>query len=180
MPDTAQALLWLAIFNPLWGPLNGLLPLFGFRPDAWLIEPAPARAALAISLCWSVGEGVLLLLAARRAVPRALYEAAALDGAGPLASFANITWPLLRPFQLILLCRDIVIVLGGSLTAATLITRGGPYYATAYLPYWAYRQLTEFGQIGYAATLSLVLFAVATAPIAVLVWLSRRWLVSDV
>lgn len=180
MPEAAQALLWLAIFNPLWGPFNALLPLFGYRPDAWLLEPAPARVALAIALCWSIGEGVLLMLAARRSVPPQLYEAAALDGAGRLARFATITWPLLRPFQLLLLCRDIVVVLGGSLAAAMLITRGGPYYATTYLPLWAYRQLTDFGFVGYAATLSLVLFALTAAPIALLVWLSRRWLVSDV
>lgn len=175
IPEVAYALLWLYIFNPLWGPLNRLLPLRGFRLDAWLLEPGPAKLAIAITLFWTVGEGIVLLLAARRDVPRELYEAAALDGAGPGALFARITLPLLLPFLVLLLCRDIIVSFGASFVAALVITRGGPYYATTYLPYWVYLQSTDFGNWGYAGALNLVLFGLTLLVLVVLLLLSRRW-----
>ena len=175
MPEVAYALLWLYIFSPLWGPLNWLLPLRGYALDAWLLEAGPAQLAVAITLFWTVGEGIVLLLAARRAVPAALHEAARLDGASPAASFVYITFPLLLPFQALLLCRDVVVTIGASFVAAQIITRGGPYYATTYLPYWAYLQSTDFGQFGYAAAVNLLLFGVKLAVLGVLMLLSYRW-----
>jgi len=59
--------------------------------------------------------------------------------------------------------------------AALIITRGGPYYATTYLPYWVYLNSTDFGQIGYAAALNLLLFALTLAILGALLLLSRRW-----
>jgi multiple sugar transport system permease protein len=175
IPEVAYAFLWLYIFNPLWGPLNWLLPLWGYRRDAWLLEPRPANVALAIMLFWTVGEGIVLLLAARRDIPRELFEAAALDGAGGGTSFARITLPLLLPFLLLLLCRDVIVSLGSSFVAALIITRGGPYYATTYLPYWAYLQATDFGQFGYAAALNLVVFALTLVIMLLLLAITRRW-----
>jgi len=175
LPEVAYAFLWLYLFNPLWGPLNWLLPLGGHRPDAWLLEPGPARLAVAITLFWTVGEGIMLLLAARRAIPGELYEAAALDGAEAAAAFRHITFPLLLPFQVLLLCRDVIVTIGASFVAALIITRGGPYYATTYLPYWVYLNSTDFGQIGYAAALNLLLFALTLAILGALLLLSRRW-----
>ena len=175
MPEVAYALLWLYIFSPLWGPLNWLLPLRGYAPDAWLLEPGPAQLAVAITLFWTVGEGIVLLLAARRTVPTALYEAARLDGASRAAAFVYITFPLLLPFQLLLLCRDVILTIGASFVAAQIMTRGGPYYATTYLPYWGYLQSTDVGQFGYAAALNLLLFGVTLAFLGTIVLLSRRW-----
>jgi multiple sugar transport system permease protein len=175
MPEMAYALIWLYIFNPIFGPLNWLLPVVGQRPDAWLLEPGPANVAVLLTLLWTVGEGVLLLLAARREIPAELYEAAALDGAGPRAQFTAITLPLLLPFQLVLLCRDVIVVLGASFTAAQVITNGGPYYATSYLPFWIYTYSTDFGRLGFAAALNLALFGLALLPLVALLLAGRRW-----
>jgi len=175
MPDVAYALLGLALFSPLWGPLNWLLPIAGYRPDAWLLQSGPANLAVAITLFWTVGEGIVLLLAARQAIPATLYEAAALDGAGAGRAFRHITLPLLLPFQALLLCRDIVVTIGGSFVAAQIITKGGPYYATTYLPYWIYLQSTGAGQLGYAAALNLLLFALTLGILGALALFSRRW-----
>jgi multiple sugar transport system permease protein len=175
IPEVAYALLWLYIFNPLWGPLNWLLPLWGFRADAWLLEPGPAKVAVALALCWTVGEGIALLLAARRGIPHELYEAAALDGAETGMAFARITLPLLMPFLVLLLCRDVIVTIGASFLAALIITRGGPYYATTFLPYWSYLQATDFGRLGYAAALNVVLFGLALAAMLGLLAASRRW-----
>ncbi len=175
IPDVVYALLWLYIFNPLWGPLNWLLPIAGFPTDGWLRLPGPAKLAVAISLCWTVGEGIVLLLAARRELSSELYEAAALDGAGPVAMFRAITLPLLLPFLTLLLCRDVIVSINASFIAALVMTQGGPYYATAYLPYWIYQNTTKFSQVGYAAALNLLLFALTLAVLALLLRLSRRW-----
>ena len=175
LPEVAYALIWLYIFNPVWGPLNWLLPLRGFPANAWLIEPGPAKLAIAITLLWTVGEGIVLLLAVRRDVPTALYEAAALDGANPETQFRFITLPLMLPFLVLLLCRDLLMTVGASFTAALVMTRGAPYYATTYLPYWIYLHTTDFGQWGYAAALNLVLFALTLGALLGLLVLSRRW-----
>jgi multiple sugar transport system permease protein len=175
MPEVAYALLWLYIFNPVWGPLNWVLPLRGFRTDAWLLEPGPAKLAIALMLCWTVGEGIVLLLAARRDIPSELYEAAAIDGATPGRMFTSITFPLLLPFQLLLLCRDVIISINASFVAALIITRGGPYYATTFLPYWIYLNTTDFGQFGYAAALNLILFGLTIGVMLIPLVLGRRW-----
>ena len=174
IPDVAYALLWLYLFNPLWGPFNWLLPLRGFPPSSWLLEPGPAKLAVAVTMFWTVGEGIVLLLAGRRDIDRTLYEAAALDGANAAAAFRRITLPLLWPFLVLLLCRDVIVSVGASFVAALIITRGGPYYATTTLPYWIYRNATDFGQWGYAAALNLVLFALTLAIMAPLL-IGRRW-----
>lgn len=175
MPEVAYALLWLYIFSPLWGPFNWLLPMRGYALDAWLLEPGPARLAVAITLFWTVGEGIVLLLAARRAVPRDLYEAATIDGASPAAAFVYITFPLLLPFQVLLLCRDVIVTIGSSFVAAQIITGGGPYYATTYLPYWVYLQSTDFGEFGYASALNLLLFGLSLLILGTGILFSHHW-----
>lgn len=187
MPDVAYALIWLYILNPVWGPLNWLLPILWGplrsvlplrtprSPDAWLLEPGSAQLAIAITMFWTVGEGIVLLLAARRDIPVDLYEAAALDGASADTMFRRITLPLITPFLILLFFRDIVYTIGASFTAAQVMTKGGPYYATTYLPYWAYLHTTNFGELGYAAALNLLLFALTLGAMLGLLLLLRRW-----
>jgi multiple sugar transport system permease protein len=187
IPEAAYALIWLFILNPfsgplnwllptLWGPLRGVLPVRGrFAPTAWLLEPGSAQLAIAIMMFWTVGEGIVLLLAARRDIPIDLYEAAALDGASPETMFAHITLPLIMPLLMALFFRDLVFTIGASFTAAQIMTKGGPYYATTYLPYWAYLHTTNFGQLGYAAALNLLLFGITLATMSGLWLMLRRW-----
>ena len=160
LPDVAYALIWLWLFNPLYGPINLVLGRLGLPQPAWLIDPATALPSLVIMAAFRVGEGMLLLIAARQALPEAYYHAAMIDGAGRWAIFRHITWPLLVPWLLLLFVRDIVVAAHSTFTAVYIMTGGGPGYATTLLPYLVFEEAFSHLRIGQAAAMLTVLFAV--------------------
>jgi multiple sugar transport system permease protein len=109
VPDVAYALLWLYIFNPLFGPLNGLLGLFvgSSTPQGWLLhQTGAAQVAVVIMLIWTIGEGFVLMLAALHDISPELFDSAAIDGAGATQRFWFVTLPMLTPYLLLLVFRD--------------------------------------------------------------------------
>ena len=170
LPDVAYALIWLWLFNPLYGPINLVLGRLGLPQPGWLIDPATALLALIGMAAFRVGEGMLLLVAARQALPAAYYHAAMLDGAGRWTLFRHITWPLLVPWLLLLLVRDIVVAAHSTFTAVYIMTGGGPGYATTLLPYLIYEEAFSHLRIGQAAAMLTLLFVA----IALFVWLVYR------
>jgi len=186
IPDIAYALVWLYLLNPLYGPLNGLSQIFASgveteavnpvaTPGIWLTDPRAAQAAVILLLLFTVGEGMVLLLAALGEIPRDLYEDAELDGASGDQQVRHLTLPLLAPSLLLLTLRDVVFSFQASFVAAVIVTHGGPYYATTYLPYWIYRNANEFGRYGYAAAMTLVLYGITALLIGGLFLAARRW-----
>ncbi len=159
IPDVAYALIWLWLLNPLYGPVNLLLGWVGAPQPAWLVEPATALPALAMMAALRVGEGMLLLIAARRSVPSAFFEAAKLDGASGWQSFRRLTLPLLMPWLLLLLARDIVIGAHSAFTPIFIMTGGGPGYATTLLPFLIYEEAFGHLRIGQAAAMMVLMFA---------------------
>ena len=160
LPDVAYALIWLWLFNPLYGPINLVLGQFGLPQPAWLVDPATALPSLVIMAALRVGEGMLLLIAARQALPPGYFHAAMLDGAGRWAVFRHILWPLLMPWLLLLFVRDIVVAAHSTFTAVYMMTGGGPGYATMLLPYLIYEEAFSHLRIGQAAAMLTLLFAV--------------------
>jgi len=185
IPDVAYALVWLYIFNPLFGPLNNLSYIFqgaieneftaGTVPGIWLTDPRAAQAAVIIMLLFTIGEGFVLLLASLNEIPTELYEAAALDGAAGDQQVRYITLPHLAPSLLLLSLRDTIFIFQASFVAAVIVTKGGPYYATTYLPYWIYVNITEFQRFGYGAAMTWVLYIITALIIALQFWVARRW-----
>lgn len=158
LPDVAYALIWLWLFNPLYGPINLVLGYLGLPQPPWLIDPATALPSLVIMAAFRVGEGMLLLVAARQALPSVYYHAAMIDGAGRWAIFRHITWPLLVPWLLLLFVRDIVVAAHSTFTAVYIMTGGGPGYATTLLPYLVFEEAFSHLRIGQAAAMLTVLF----------------------
>lgn len=174
-PDMAWALVWLFILNPLYGPAAWVLAKLGFSPDIWLVSGPAARNMLAFISLWLIGELVVVLIAARKEISGEIYEAAAMEGAGPFTIFRRITLPLLLPVIVLLAARDAALTFQTSFTPALIITKGGPQYGTLMLPLYVYQNGFEYLRFGYAATLTLAMFAVTMMMIGVqLVWL-RRW-----
>jgi multiple sugar transport system permease protein len=151
MPEGAYALLWLWILNPLFGPLNLGLGWLGLPQPQWLVEPGPTRLAFVLMSLFTLGEGMVVLLISLRTIPKAYYEAARVDGAGALYTFWSITLPLLMPWLLLLTLRDLVVSLQNTFTASFVITYGGPYYATTYVPLLLYELAFDFFDFGLAA-----------------------------
>jgi multiple sugar transport system permease protein len=152
-------LIWLWVLDPILGLLNYYLRLMGFAPPAWTGNGATAMWAIVLATVWWVaGYYLVLYLAALQDIPRHLYEAAELDGAGPVRRFWSITVPLLRPIMLLVL---VVHVIGAFqlFGQVFVMTGGGPANATRTVVQHIYE--TGFrGQflLGPAAAMSWVLF----------------------
>jgi multiple sugar transport system permease protein len=175
IPDVAFALIWLWLLNPIHGPINLLLGGVGLPQPAWLVDPVTALPALAIMAATRVGEGMLLLIAARQALPVALLQAAMLDGAGRWQSFRHITGPLLAPWLLLLLVRDVVIGAHSAFTPVFLMTGGGPGYATTLLPFLIYEEAFGHLRIGQAAAMMTVMFGAIALLVAGVYHVAGAW-----
>ena len=176
VPDVAYALVWLWIFNPLYGPLNLLLSAAGAPTPPWLTGAGATQAAVVIMSLFQIGEGFLVAMATRQSIPGELYELIAIEGARPLDSFRQVTLPMMAPTLLLLLCRDTIFSLQASFVPALIMTGGGPPpYATTYLPLFVYTNGFEYLRYGYAAAAAVVMLAVTAAIVVVQYRIVRRW-----
>lgn len=160
IPEVAYALIWLWILNPLYGPLNMLLAEIGIQGPAWLTEPDTARFSIVLLSLFTIGEGFVILLTGLRTIPRSYFEAARVDGASAWQSFWQITLPLILPWLLLLTFRDMVISLQNTFTPSFVLTYGGPYYATTFVPLLLYELAFDFFDFGMAAALLLFTYLV--------------------
>jgi multiple sugar transport system permease protein len=184
VPEVAYGLLWLWLFNPLYGPINQLLRVggengltaLGRTPPQWLTDPTDARAAIIIMSLFTVGESFLVLLAARLVLPPEVYELAAVEDATPWDVFRRITLPLIAPVLGLLLVRDTILSFQVSFVPALVVTDGGPPpYATTYLSLFVYRNAFEYLRYGYASAATMVMLVLTVAAV-ILQWrLLRRW-----
>lgn len=154
----AVALLWSWLFNPKFGLVNYLLSLVGIPGPGWLFDPNWAMPAIILTSVWKdLGFVLVLFLAGLQAIPLDYGEAASLDGAGRIAQFRHITLPLLAPTTFFVL----IISLINSFQVfdqVWVMTEGGPAGATTVLVEQIVRHAFSYGEMGYAAALSWVLF----------------------
>jgi multiple sugar transport system permease protein len=163
VPGVAYALVWLWIFNPRYGPVNLLLESLGLPGPAWLIDHATALPAIAFIALFQIGEAFLVLLAGLREIPEDCYHASALDGAGRRATLRHITLPLLAPWLLLLTIRDIIVTAQSTFTPALLMTGGGPYYATLFVPLLMYETAFDRFRFGLGAAMMLLVLSAVGA-----------------
>ncbi len=173
-PVVASSLLWLWIFNPEFGLANAALNAVGLPSLYWLQDPKLAKFALIIMSFWTIGGQMVILLAGLKGIPRTLYEAAEIDGAGQWASFWHITLPMLSPaifFNLILA----IIGAFQVFTQSYIITQGGPENATLFYVLYLYRMAFQNFQMGYASAMAWVLFIIILVFTFIQFRLSERW-----
>lgn len=154
----AVALLWSWLFNPKYGLINYLLSLVGIAGPGWLYDPHWAMPAIILTSVWKdLGFVLVLFLGGLQTIPTDYVEAAALDGAGRWAQFRYITLPLLAPTTFFVL----IISLISSFQVfdqVWVMTEGGPAGATTVLVERIVRHAFSYGEMGYAAAISWVLF----------------------
>ena len=172
----AVALVWSWIFNPEYGLLNYLLRLlFGVRGPAWLDSTAWALPAMVIVTVWKgLGYSMVIFLAGLQSIPQDLYHAATIDGAGVWKRFRHITLPMLSPTTFFVL----VITLINSFQVfeqTYVLTKGGPANSTLTMSYYIYQNAFQFFQMGKAAALSYLLFAVIFAVTLIQFRIQKRW-----
>ncbi|MFC5824669.1 carbohydrate ABC transporter permease [Nonomuraea insulae] len=157
------------------GGVNGVLGLAGVEGPNWLRgETSALLSVIVVQVVKNVGLNMVLFLAALQGVPRQLYEAAQLDGAGPWTRFLRITVPQISPT---ILLTSIITVVGSLQVFAQIavLTQGGPGMSTTVLVYYLYQQAFQFRHLGYGATLSVLLFLIVAA-LTLLQWqLRRKW-----
>lgn len=175
VPDVAYALMWLWILNPIYGPLAALLGGVGLDSPAWLTDPWAARFGVVLMGVFQIGEGFVIALAARRALPGSVFEAARVDGASPGFILRKVTLPLMAPVLGLLVVRDVILSLQISFVPAFFLTDGGPRYATTFVPVFIYREAFRFFRFGYASAIALVLFLVTAAAVFVQYRMAKRY-----
>ncbi len=175
IPDVALALVFLWVFNPLYGPANQVLGALGLPQPTWLATPWGARWAIVVMMLFPIGEAFLVVLAARRELDPNAYEAALVDGASSRQQLWHLTLPQLAPLLVLLAIRDTILSLQVNFVPAYILTDGGPDAATLFLPVYVYDQAFEFLGFGYGAMLSLVLLGATGVLVTLQVLLARRW-----
>jgi multiple sugar transport system permease protein len=162
----AVAVVWRFLLQPDTGLINSLLRTVGIAGPHWLDDPLFAMPSIIVMTAWrGMGFMMVVFLAGLQAIPRAVYEAAEIDGAGRWARFRFVTLPMLRPTLLF----AVVITSIGQLQFIEepfVMTRGGPLNKTLSVSMDVYNQF-GFGNYGYASAMSYVLFLVIVALTAV-------------
>lgn len=175
IPDAAYALTWTWILNPLYGPLNASLQALGLPAVPWLADSAWALPAIILMALFQIGEGFVILLVGLRHIPRETYEAAHIDGANRWQVFTEITLPLLSPWLVLLTVRDVVLSFQNTFTPAYLMTRGGPFFSTYFLPLLTYETAFDYLRFGQAATIMLLIFLYTIALVLIVYFLFDGW-----
>ena len=171
----AIALLWRWLYAGQLGLINTLLGLVGLEGPNWLGDPDWALpAVMAMSVWKGLGYTMVIFLAGLQGIPEHLYEAAKIDGAGAWARFRHVTLPMLSPTTFFIL----VVGLIGALQVFDQIfvmTSGGPYRATVSVSYFIYETGFKLLNMGYAAAVAWILFAMILA-ITLVQWrIQKRW-----
>ncbi|MBL8056176.1 MAG: sugar ABC transporter permease [Anaerolineales bacterium] len=177
IPVVAGVMVWGGILNSESGWLNRLIEaLFGIQGPRWYQDENWVLPALSIMGFWGVGNTMLTLLAGLQNVPTELYEAAKVDGAGPVTSFFNITVPMISP----VVFYNLVLAIIGAFqyfTQAYIISngRGDPNGATMFYSLYLYKTAFGFLDMGYGATLAWIMFVVVLILTIVLFQTQNRW-----
>lgn len=177
LPAAAVALLWRWMFSPSSGLINFFLQpfyaLFSMEPLAWFTDPNLVLPAYVIMGMWGVfGANAVILLAGLKNIPRALYEAAQIDGAGTWTQFRFVTIPMLSPTLFYTLVTGII----GALqifTQAFFITT--PQRAGQFFNVLIYQEAFAFRHMGYASAMAWFLLALILALTLLVIRSSALW-----
>jgi multiple sugar transport system permease protein len=162
----AVAVVWRFLLQEEYGLFNTVLGWFGIDGPNWLGDPNWSMPSLIMLAAWrNFGTGMIIFLAGLQSVPWSLHEAAAIDGANTLQRFRHITLPLLRPTLLFVTVTTSIGYLQ-FFEEPFVMTRGGPLDSTLSMSMYTYQQF-GFGNYGYAAAMSYIIFVVIAVVTAI-------------
>ncbi|MFL5596026.1 MAG: carbohydrate ABC transporter permease [Gemmatimonadaceae bacterium] len=156
----AVAIVWRYLYHTRYGLLNYLLAHVGIAPIDWLGDPHWAMPAIILLAIWKqFGYNMLIFIAGLQAIPQDLYDAAEIDGAGPVRRFSAVTLPLLGPTLLFV---GVITMIGyfQLFSEPYVMTQGGPLRATTSVVLMMYEEGFRWWRMGYAAAIAFVLFVV--------------------
>jgi multiple sugar transport system permease protein len=174
--SVAIAILWRLIFGAD-GLVNHLLfVILGIQGPAWVTHPDYALWTLIVLAVWQFGSPMIIFLAGLRQIPQDLYEAASMDGAGPLRQFVRITLPLLAPVIFFNLVFQTIEAFK-AFTQAFIVSggKGGPVDSTLFYSLYLYIEAFENFRMGYASALAWLLLVIIGVFTAIAFLTSRYW-----
>jgi multiple sugar transport system permease protein len=158
----AVAVVWRFLLQPDSGLVNTVLGWVGINGPDWLGSTTTSMPSIIVMAAWrNFGTGMIIFLAGLQSVPVMLHEAAAIDGASAWQRFRHITVPLLRPTLLFVTVTTVVGYLQ-FFEEPFVMTQGGPLSSTISMSMYTYQQF-GFGNYGFAAAMSYVLFVIVVA-----------------
>jgi multiple sugar transport system permease protein len=158
--SVATATLWFWILNPQLGLLNGILKVFHIDGPAWLYDSKLAMISIVMMSLWAgFGANMMIFLSGLKGIPHIYYEAAKVEGAGKWQMFRLITVPSLTKTTF-LVSTMLIIGTFQVFDQAFVLTKGGPGNATITLVYYIYNNGFNNLKMGYASSISLVLFII--------------------
>ncbi|MCY2931353.1 MAG: sugar ABC transporter permease [Planctomycetota bacterium] len=183
VPVVASSVLWLWLFNtdhglvnlllqPLLAGLNGLLGT-QLTPPGWLTNPACTKPALILVAAWGVGGSMILCLAGLGDVPRQMYEAAELDGAGAWKKTLHITLPMISPVLFFTLIMGLIGSFQFFAQPLVMWPNGAPGDSALFYALYLFQNAFLYLRMGYASAQAWILFVVIVLA-TVLVFRSTR------
>lgn len=184
VPTFALGFIFIVFVNPQFGVVNQVLRVFGAGDVNLLGDPRTIKFVIVAMAQLAAGNAALIFLAGLRAVPPTLYEAARVDGAGPVRQFLSITLPLISPVILFNLITGIssalqVFTEGYVVSAGVSDAVGGPDNGTLFYMLYVYRNAFSYASLGYASALAFLLFVVGVTLSALVYVLSKRFVNYD-
>jgi multiple sugar transport system permease protein len=190
-PPVAATLAFVFLMNPATGPVNLILGKLGITGPLWFNSPSWSKPSLVLLAVWGVGNIMIIFLAAVLDVPRQLYEAAEIDGAGPLQRLRYVTIPSVSPVILFAVVIGFIeglqyftqAFVASSVAAGQASQQGSianlemgyPLGSTLFYPILLYFNGFRYFQMGYAAAMATLLLVVALTFTALIIRSSRQW-----
>lgn len=175
----AVALVWIWIFNPRLGILNYTLKQIGITGPPWIYSSLWVKPSLILMSIFTVGPNMIILLAGLQGIPKELYEAAEIDGAGTFGKFRSVTLPMLSPVLFFVI---IISVVGSfqNFTEIRVMTEGGPGESSNVLIWYLWENAFIFLRLGVAAAVAWIMFVILMALTGLQFRLGRRWVFYEV
>jgi multiple sugar transport system permease protein len=174
LPSAVMALIWTWLYTPGLGLIENALGKIGITAPNWLGDPIWAMPSLALAtVWWTLGFNFVLYLAGLQDIPRELYEAAALDGAGPWQQIRRITIPLLGRTTTLVAVLQVIASLK-VFDQMYIMTQGGPNFRTRSILMYIYDETFTNFRVGYGAAVSMLFFLVVLAVSVIWFWLVRQ------
>jgi len=160
LPSSVVALIWIWIYQPGFGLINSYLVMLGLPEVAWLPDESVAMISVVIAtVWWTLGFNFVLYLAGLQEIPQEIYDAAAVDGAGPLSQVRWITIPMLTRTTVLVITLQIFASLNVFDQIYIMNTTGGlNYTATRPIIQYIYEQGFTSYRVGFASAISYVFF----------------------
>jgi multiple sugar transport system permease protein len=177
-PAVATAYLWIWILNPNDGLVNRILRFMHLPAPQWTVDPFWTKPTIVISQLWILGGSMIILLAALKGVPPALYEAARLDGAGPFRRFKDVTLPMISGVVFFVATVSTINSLNVFTQGYVMFDEdGGPRNSALFVVMYLFKRAFGGGtfQMGYASAIAWVLFLIVMTVTLLQFWASKRW-----